>query len=150
MPRKAKRPCTYPGCIALVDGGSRCPDHQSEWQRNRNKQIDENRPTAHQRGYDARWRRIRLRVLREAPLCVDCAARGITTAATDVDHIVPLAHGGTHARSNLQSLCKPCHSRKTVQQSLGWSPTPEGRGDQISGGLAPETGPRNLSRATAK
>jgi len=31
----------------------------------------------------------------------------------DVDHIVPVALGGTDDLSNLQALCKPCHRRKT-------------------------------------
>lgn len=35
-------------------------------------------------------------------------------AASEVDHITPVASGGDFFdRANLQSLCKPCHSRKT-------------------------------------
>ncbi len=29
-----------------------------------------------------------------------------------VDHINPVAHGGSQEMSNLQLLCQPCHSRK--------------------------------------
>ncbi|WP_407047632.1 HNH endonuclease [Vibrio cholerae] len=39
------------------------------------------------------------------------------TAATDVDHIINKACGGTDAESNLQSLCKPCHKEKTRSES---------------------------------
>lgn len=145
MPIKAKHPCAHPGCPGLIAHGSRCPAHQRQADADRNQQIDTQRGTASQRGYDARWRRIRLMHLRAHPLCVQCLVAGRTVPATDVDHITPLAHGGTHAEDNLQSLCHSCHSRKTAQQSLGW-----GKGDQISGGLAPETGPRNKTRATAK
>ena len=78
------------------------------------------RPSPSRRGYGAAWRVIRLEHLRRNPLCqMECAARGLTVAATEVDHKVPLARGGTHAPSNLQSACTPCHSRKTVLQDGG-------------------------------
>jgi 5-methylcytosine-specific restriction protein A len=35
-------------------------------------------------------------------------------AATEVDHIKPKAEGGGESFENLQPLCKPCHSRKTL------------------------------------
>jgi len=42
------------------------------------------------------------------------------TEATDVDHIVALAAGGTHADSNLRSLCHSCHSARTARdQAFG-------------------------------
>jgi hypothetical protein len=42
-------------------------------------------------------------------------AKGRLTPATEVDHIIALANGGTHDRSNLQSLCSACHINKTKQ-----------------------------------
>ncbi len=30
-----------------------------------------------------------------------------------IDHIVPLACGGTNEKNNLQILCQPCHFEKT-------------------------------------
>lgn len=51
------------------------------------------------------------------PLCVECQAKGMVVAAAEVDHIVPLADGGTNDDENLQSLCKSCHSRKTARES---------------------------------
>jgi 5-methylcytosine-specific restriction enzyme A len=38
--------------------------------------------------------------------------------ATDVDHIVPLAEGGTHALSNLAALCHPHHAIKSETERL--------------------------------
>ena len=61
---------------------------------------------------DPEWRRLRAQVLREEPLCRSCGA-----PATDVDHIIPRAKGGTHHRANLQSLCRPCHRTKTQRDS---------------------------------
>lgn len=59
--------------------------------------------------YDARWQRLSKQTLRSEPLCRLCLAAGRTVAASIVDHIKPLADGGTHATDNLQPLCKRCH-----------------------------------------
>lgn len=67
------------------------------------------RASASERGYDRVWQRLRLMILREEPLCRVCAG-----AASQVDHIVPLAVGGSNDRDNLQPLCHSCHSRKTA------------------------------------
>ena len=64
----------------------------------------------------AAWRRLRAAVLANEPLCRACQAMGRTTPATDVDHI---NNDPTDNRPEaLQSLCKPCHSRKT-QRDMG-------------------------------
>lgn len=48
-------------------------------------------------------------IRRERPVCEHCGIR----AATEVDHIVPLAEGGARLdRANLQALCHRCHMRK--------------------------------------
>lgn len=60
----------------------------------------------------AAWRKLRAVVLNDQPLCVDCAARGLTVEATDVDH--KDGNPGNNERENLQGLCHPCHSRKTA------------------------------------
>ena len=46
-----------------------------------------------------------------------CQAQGYTVAGAEVDHIVPLSHGGRLMdRANLQHLCAACHDAKTRQQ----------------------------------
>jgi 5-methylcytosine-specific restriction protein A len=71
------------------------------------------RPTRQARGYDEQWLRLRASVLATYPYCAHCGE-----PATDVDHVIPKAIG-QHACDtpieNLQSLCRPCHSRKTAQ-----------------------------------
>jgi 5-methylcytosine-specific restriction enzyme A len=76
---------------------------------------DKYRGSAASRGYGSRWRRLRRMILNQQPLCVRCGA-----PATDVDHIVPRAAGGDDSASNLQGLCKSCHSRKTATQDGGF------------------------------
>lgn len=112
MPTRPKSSCTIPGCPNRVERGSRCAIHQTE----RHTLIDERRESSTKRGYDAEWRKIRATFLAEYPLCVRCLADGLPIVATEVDHIKPLRHGGTHDYSNLQSLCHRCHSAKTMRE----------------------------------
>ena len=58
------------------------------------------------------WQRLRASVLNGEPLCRHCAARGIVTEATDVDHVS--GDPGDNSSENLQPLCHECHSRKTA------------------------------------
>lgn len=49
-----------------------------------------------------------------------CAVCGAELAENpwDLDHIQPLADGGTNARENLQVICRtPCHKRKTAREA---------------------------------
>ena len=112
MPWSSKRPCRRcrvglsrhrsgycPACLITV-----------------RQEQDARRGTAHERGYTRRWAAAAKRHLVEHPLCAACEAVGRVTAATIVDHITP--HRGDQAlfwdRDNWQSLCKPCHDRKTA------------------------------------
>ena len=58
--------------------------------------------------------RAREEVLSEQPLCVLCRAEGRTVEAVEVDHIIPIKHGGTDDRQNLRGLCRPCHDAVTA------------------------------------
>jgi 5-methylcytosine-specific restriction protein A len=60
------------------------------------------------------------RLLRHEPLCRHCRAAGRVTAATELDHIIPLARGGFDHESNLQPLCETCHAKKTLEDFGVW------------------------------
>jgi 5-methylcytosine-specific restriction endonuclease McrA len=62
---------------------------------------------------------IRKRILDYNPLCVMCHKQGLTTAASEVDHIQPLHKGGTDDMDNLQPLCSDCHKIKTYHDISG-------------------------------
>lgn len=50
------------------------------------------------------------------PLCARCLRQERVTAATELDHIVPLFKGGSmRDPKNLQSLCSACHQDKTAE-----------------------------------
>lgn len=53
------------------------------------------------------------------PWCRACERKGIETLAREVDHVVPIADGGTEDESNLQGLCIPCHREKSANESRG-------------------------------
>ncbi|MGY6410778.1 MAG: HNH endonuclease [Alkalilacustris sp.] len=76
--------------------------------------------SAHARGYGAKWRRLRAFVLaRDKGLCQVCLNQGRTTQATEVDHILNRARGGTDHTDNLQAICSVCHRAKTLREAAG-------------------------------
>ena len=120
MPIAPPRPCAQPGCGALVKSG-RCEKHQQQVKQIK-RGADKRRGTSTQRGYNWRWRKVRLSFLKLHPLCVHCQAEGVITAATVVDHIKP--HKGDQALfwdvDNYQSLCARHHNVKTAREDGGW------------------------------
>ena len=68
-----------------------------------------------ERGYGGPWRKLRLIVLnRDLYRCAHCGRKG-----NEVDHIKAKRDGGEDTLDNLQTLCKPCHSKKTMDE-CGW------------------------------
>jgi 5-methylcytosine-specific restriction protein A len=109
----------------------------------------------HARGYGSAWVRLReIALRRDSYLCQPCLAKGRPTPATEVDHIVPKAKGGTDDLENTQSICKACHAAKTAQETAeaqqalrdegkirigadGWPIEPERFGYTIPHGMRP-------------
>lgn len=118
MPSRPPRQCNRPMCKGLSrDGSNYCPKHKPEqksgWSRYREKTGNR-----HQAGYGHKWDKLRKAVLiRDRHLCQVCLKLGVMTEAKQVDHILNKAAGGTDDMHNLQSICWPCHKRKTAQES---------------------------------
>lgn len=115
MPFKSKKPCSFPGCPRLTDGG-RCEQH------NRKERIeyDASRGNSGERGYDGQWQKVRAMKLSQDPLCEAHLKQGSVVAATMVHHIKPVE---THPElrlvmDNLMSLCNPCHEE--VEKAGRW------------------------------
>ena len=68
--------------------------------------------------YDSpRWRALRLAQLRQEPCCRECAKQRRVTPAVVADHITPYRDGADFFdAANLQSLCTPCHARKSAKE----------------------------------
>lgn len=116
MPKQPRRPCGFPGCPNLTDGRF-CKEHAK--QENRRYERYQRDP-ATKRRYGRAWQHIRDRYAAAHPFCEECYKRGVLTPTEEIHHIVPLSHGGTHAEDNLMALCKPCHSRITVEMGDRW------------------------------
>jgi 5-methylcytosine-specific restriction protein A len=109
MPRAAPRPCTKQGCRKLVaDGSGRCADHPREaWAK----------VTPTKRITGRRLQAMRAALFKRHPLCVMCLEEDLAVAATERDHVVPLAEGGLDDESNEQALCTACHETKSAAES---------------------------------
>ncbi|MGW6597900.1 HNH endonuclease [Streptomyces sp. NPDC055036] len=105
MPRAASI-CFQGGCPRKTVRAGRCEEHAPPPERpwSRTSARNQLRPSS--------WtRRVRPGALvRDGFACVRCGAR----EDLEVDHIVPIARGGTWTLDNAQTLCKGCHSEKTL------------------------------------
>lgn len=119
MPTRAPHPCAHPGCPALVYT-TRCEAHERAKVQRHQREDRDQRGTARQRGYDHRWEKLRAWHIARHPLCEDCLLEGNVTAVDDVDHVVPFTSRNDPRRldpTNLRSLCRPHHNRKTAAQA---------------------------------
>ena len=123
MPRKPKRPCSYPGCPNLCEGRF-CEEHAKEEAR-RYERYDRDKDA--KKKYGRAWKRIRDSYAAEHPLCELCLQKNIYVKTEEVHHKLPLREGGTHARNNLIALCHECHARIHAERGDRWH-NREGRG----------------------
>lgn len=56
---------------------------------------------------------LRRRVVSEQWALCDVCSDPLEVGTAEIDHIVPVACGGSDARENLHALCPNCHARKT-------------------------------------
>jgi 5-methylcytosine-specific restriction endonuclease McrA len=68
------------------------------------------------------WKTTRLRILERDQYRCQIAGPTCTTTATAVDHVVAACDGGSEADTNLQSVCSPCHNRKTAAEAVAHQP----------------------------
>lgn len=68
----------------------------------------------HYRGRIPKARRYRV-FSRDYYRCVQCGERENLT----LDHVIPVAHGGTNDECNLQTMCEPCNNRKGSKRDRG-------------------------------
>jgi len=88
-----------------------CADHAPAYKRGQGGELYNS----------AAWVTLRRSQLSKQPLCQSCLLEGRIASAEHVDHVFPWRTIGQQAfRANLlQSLCGPCHSRKTGLEQKG-------------------------------
>lgn len=117
MARRTLLPCRHRGCAALVREPGYCDKHAGEavgWK------PDRQRGSRHERGYGTDWDRLRVLILkRDRYLCQcdECKRTGRVLPATEVDHVIPKAEGGSNDPINLSAINVDCHKRKTAKES---------------------------------
>lgn len=111
------RPCTYPLCPHVTNHPTGyCEQHLTLYHR----QVNANRGTSTERGYNYRWHKASKLFLNEHPLCAICLKKDppVIRAAECVDHIVP--HKGNQELfwdvNNWQSACLQCNSEKAARE----------------------------------
>lgn len=78
------------------------------------------RESRHKRGYGTEWDKLRLDILRRDKglcRCAECKRTGRIRVASQVDHIVPKANGGTDDWDNLCAIHAECHKLKTQRDN---------------------------------
>ena len=59
-------------------------------------------------------------IAKQGRRCAGCRQKFTKKKFATLDHIVPLAKGGCHNRTNLQALCQPCNSGKQALDETLW------------------------------
>jgi 5-methylcytosine-specific restriction endonuclease McrA len=66
----------------------------------------------------AEWKRLhRLAKQRLSYRCAQCGTEPVERDGLELDHIVPVAEGGTDGLENLQWLCPSCHAEKSRRET---------------------------------
>lgn len=74
-------------------------------------------PSRHRHQRPGNWKTLRANTLRRDRHQCQTAGPGCTRTATEVDHILNLAAGGTNHPDNLTSVCATCHRTKTNHEA---------------------------------
>lgn len=64
---------------------------------------------------------VRTILTRQKYKCAECSQSVRKKSNRHVDHIMPIALGGTNWPSNLQVLCAPCNLSKNAKHPLDWA-----------------------------
>ena len=82
--------------------------------------ISNNESDRHQE-YDGKWQAFSKVYRTQNPFCKECLKEGILNDEhIQVDHIIPLVKRPDlkYEATNLQSLCRSCHGKKTYKETL--------------------------------
>ena len=125
MPTAALRPCSYPGCPALVPQGA-CLLHRGAVDRARGQ-----RGGPRTQGYTSRWDRYSRAFRTRYPVCGDrppgyswtgdsvCVPRTLADVVDHIRRVTSATDPGFYDVANHQALCHACHNRKRQHESRG-------------------------------
>ena len=102
MPMKSPHACNKSGCKEITNNRF-CDAHQRQY----DKQYEDRRGSAAERGYDGNWQKLRDAKLAQDPLCERCMAKKEIKSADLVHH--KDRNPQNRSWENLESLCNDCH-----------------------------------------
>lgn len=115
---RINRRCVICGVsVPFTDNNWRCVIHRIS--NNKTHRAVGDTRTTNERGYDARYRRMRQRVLERDRYQCMLRLDGCEGRATQADHIIPLSKGGKNTMANLQASCRHCNLSKQADTSNG-------------------------------
>ena len=98
---------------------SRCPDHR----------LDDHHQTAHQRGYDSRWRRLSAKARKLQPFCSDCGSVDDLPADHSPEAWRRHAAGKPIRLRDIDVVCGPCNRTRGAARG---TTKPLTRGDRVT------------------
>lgn len=118
MSRRAPKLCAHVGpegpCYEPVPNGAKhCPAHKQPAWRSAGGPTTASTVAGHRPG----WPRLRAEVLERDGHTCQMRLPGCLVHASEVDHVVPVADGGTDDKSNLRAACHPCHATTTARHA---------------------------------
>jgi 5-methylcytosine-specific restriction enzyme A len=115
---RAPKICAEPGCVQLVRNASRCPEHSKPAYQGSTRGASTS---------SSAWKQLRLLILRRDNRQCRIADTGCEGLANEVDHILPVARGGSEFDpANCRAVCQKCHRSKSAREG----------GTALSGGYA--------------
>lgn len=100
-------------------------------------------PSASRRSRGPGWKQLRAKVMQRDNWTCQLRGPHCAVIATDCDHIVNVANGGSDDMSNLCAACKPCHNTKTAREAAAgrnrWKRQPQPHPSDLLGGTPTDT-----------
>lgn len=120
---KPMKQCNWAGCNNIVPYDERyCEKHKKHINKYRyHKRMYASDESKYQQFYKStQWRKMSRHWLERNPICVKCYEQGIIRPAQIVDHVHEIKDDWSRRldETNLQSLCRTCHNRKTKAEKL--------------------------------
>lgn len=102
-------------CTEPATRRGRCNIHDAQYQNRSSVRSRRSRSRRRAKRHDAAAR-LRRRIQERGHAWCDWCLGDFPADAVDVDHVRPLAMGGTDTTGNVQVLCHGCHQLKTATE----------------------------------